>query len=278
MTSWAAVLLSAQTITSVQDGPWNDPATWDCLCVPPGPTDVLVAHQVDFTGTQYMANTLTVLPGAELSQAGSGNVVAQFLDVQGTMTSTGWMVTYGQTTVSGTLSAVSFYAGAGLTLQGGTVLITSNFSQGAGQTVDGTGSMCIGDSTNIQGPMVGSIDVCDLTPTTTVPPFVDVGAIYVASSITFCQGSVCSTSLPEAREPSALSVTPNPARTWAHINGLKGPANAVLLVDLAGRTVPMGWREVANGIELGLDAVVPGAYVVRVADASGVRVVRMWKD
>ncbi|HQW86980.1 MAG TPA: hypothetical protein PLH93_07340, partial [Flavobacteriales bacterium] len=45
----ATVPLFAQPISSVADGDWNDPATWDCTCVPDGIVSVTVAHTVTLT-------------------------------------------------------------------------------------------------------------------------------------------------------------------------------------------------------------------------------------
>jgi hypothetical protein len=44
-----ALPLVAQPITSVADGDWNDPSTWDCACVPDGIVSVTVAHTVIVT-------------------------------------------------------------------------------------------------------------------------------------------------------------------------------------------------------------------------------------
>ena len=37
----------AQIVTSVVDGEWHDPLTWDCACVPGGDTSVVIAHAVN---------------------------------------------------------------------------------------------------------------------------------------------------------------------------------------------------------------------------------------
>lgn len=48
--SAAIVTLHGQVITSVQDGAWSDPATWDCNCVPPVPAEMVVMHNVNLSG------------------------------------------------------------------------------------------------------------------------------------------------------------------------------------------------------------------------------------
>lgn len=51
-----AAPLAAQPITSVADGDWNDPATWDCACVPSGVVSVTVAHTVNITVPDTLAD------------------------------------------------------------------------------------------------------------------------------------------------------------------------------------------------------------------------------
>lgn len=48
--------MAAQPITSVADGDWNDPATWDCACVPDGIVSVTVAHTVTLTVPDTLAD------------------------------------------------------------------------------------------------------------------------------------------------------------------------------------------------------------------------------
>lgn len=68
----------AATVTAVQDGNWDDPATWDCNCVPADTDDVVVPtpYTVSNYGTITTAGTLTI---------GNGGTVSNY----GTMTNTG---------------------------------------------------------------------------------------------------------------------------------------------------------------------------------------------
>jgi len=47
------------TLMTVQDGPWNDPATWDCECIPGEGDDATVLHNLTLNAPA-LVNTLTV--------------------------------------------------------------------------------------------------------------------------------------------------------------------------------------------------------------------------
>lgn len=47
------------TLMTVQDGPWNDPATWDCECIPGEGDDATVLHNLTLNAAAIV-NTLTV--------------------------------------------------------------------------------------------------------------------------------------------------------------------------------------------------------------------------
>lgn len=275
--------LNAQTITSVQDGAYSDPATWDCSCVPVVPATVIIQHHVTVSGPLFFGSSLQVAPGAHLEQLAPGSIQCFEpcgMIVAGTLSAANYMGTLCPVTVSGTwLAGGGLYAGLGLQLSGGTLIVNGNFSNGAGTTISGSGQICIADSSNIQGDVTGTIDICDLTPTTTVPPFVDGGAGFIGPTITFCQGTACSTGLGEPLENAPLSVSPNPAMHMATVRGVHGRVNGLALVDGAGRIVQAPWWPAADGAAvLELDGVAQGLYVVRVTDDAGTRTVRMRKD
>ncbi len=52
---------NAKTVTSVQSGNWDDPATWDCVCVPSAKDDavILPGNTVTLTA-DIKVNNLTV--------------------------------------------------------------------------------------------------------------------------------------------------------------------------------------------------------------------------
>ena len=57
---------NAQVVTSVVDGNWHDPLTWDCACVPGGDTSVVIGHAVNIVqpDTLGLGDLILVLNGS----------------------------------------------------------------------------------------------------------------------------------------------------------------------------------------------------------------------
>ncbi len=278
----AATLLSAQTITSVQDGAWSDPATWDCNCVPPIPANVFVMHHVTFSGPLVFGPMLFVSPPGHLEQLGQGYIYCNpggGLEVNGLLSTANYLATGCPLLITGTVMAGGgLYAGLGVQLDGGILQVTGNFSNGVGSTIDGTGQICITDSSNIQGPLTGSIDLCDLTPTTATPPFVDGGASFVAPTITFCQNSTCGTGVMEQPTGIALEAFPVPAASELVLSGAFQGRTELFVRDAVGALIHVPWQQQVEGrIVLQVDGLAQGLYVAEVRNAGRSGVVRFVK-
>src|SRR5262245_37561278 len=55
----------AMAQTSIANGEWTDPATWDCSCVPSS-GNVTVQHTVELTQDVFVMGDLHVAPGAQV--------------------------------------------------------------------------------------------------------------------------------------------------------------------------------------------------------------------
>lgn len=223
----------AQTITSVQDGAWTDPAVWDCVCVPSLTSDVQVLHHVTFGSGLSFGPSLLIAPGGHLEKIGPGYVQCLqpcSLHVEGLFSALYYMGLGVPVVLSGSIVAPGVYFAGDVQMTGGTVEVTGNFTTAAGITVDGYGQICAGDSTNIQGPLTGTIDICDQTPTTMNPPFVDGGSSFVGPGITFCQGTACSSSVTPMLDPSDVTVL-----TVGGAYVINAPVEDAVLTDISGR-------------------------------------------
>lgn len=61
--------LFAQTRTSVANGNWTMPTTWDCMCVPTPGSDVVINHTVTLTSNWgYTSGSITINAGGSLIQ------------------------------------------------------------------------------------------------------------------------------------------------------------------------------------------------------------------
>lgn len=79
--SFAAVMVftigsSAQiTVSSVADGDWTDPVTWDCVCVPQNGDTVVVQHEVDLpTDVVHLGGALRITASGALAGSGSSGL------------------------------------------------------------------------------------------------------------------------------------------------------------------------------------------------------------
>ncbi len=277
--SAAIVTLHGQVITSVQDGAWSDPATWDCNCVPPVPAEMVVMHNVNLSGGLSFSPSLTILASGQLQQISPGYIYSQGpLIVAGTLSSPGFLAPGCPVILSGSILAESLYLGGGMQMIGGFVQVSGNFTQAAGAIVDGDGQICVGDSSNIQGPLTGTIDLCDLTPTTTVPPFVDGGASFVGPNITFCQGAVCAMGVQDRAVVLELSAYPVPATNELTVSGAFKGSVEVRVLDELGSVRSVRWERRDDRMTVHIEDLRPGLYLMEVRSAGRSGVLRFMKE
>lgn len=124
-------VVGEQSATSINSGNWNEPAVWDCLCVPTGDFDITIAANtnVAITGNVSMVN-LTIETGATLSATAMSDVV---LSVVGDWTCDGNFVRG--------MSEVKLIGGAVQQING-----ASNFHT---LKVDGTGNVVLNGPVDI---------------------------------------------------------------------------------------------------------------------------------
>lgn len=67
-------LINSQTATSVSNGAWTNPATWNCMCVPLMGHSVTINHTVTLnTSMSFTAGGITINTSGALMQDASGN-------------------------------------------------------------------------------------------------------------------------------------------------------------------------------------------------------------
>ncbi|MBK9274404.1 MAG: hypothetical protein IPM49_07675 [Flavobacteriales bacterium] len=387
----AVVLLTAATtfgqpITSVADGDWNDPATWDCACVPDGIVSVTVAHMVTVTqpdslldgdlyiqsdgqllGTslvvggiffnfgQVTLQALEIKPGVlqpdavnfgtlaairlglqreaftnlgaitadsirtdvAWENAPVGSVSAGWiagpgqLDNRGSVTGSGefaarfrndstitWSGLFrapytssnlGNIAVVGELRIESLLLDSGLILVEGDVQLDgdlwmaddSAYLSIAGDLringlLRGAGAVCVTDSTVNSGVITDSVDVCDKSPTTTAPPYLDVDQGVVGPDVRWCTDPRCQpVGIDGPQAPRSWSVWPVPStgRLWT----APVPANVkqVELIDATGRRIRIHATRSGDGLQLDLSALSPGPYLLRAVGEPGLPTARV---
>lgn len=362
--------LPAQTVTSIMNGDWNTPATWDCNCIPQPGDSVIIDHALQFAtdillDSTYLAVTaqgvLTGSPGARLAvdrlsnnglvdvHALSITSVSQLLGLvnynsiavgtdlrcaygfqnQGTLHvgdtlsfevfsnnfadaflrcgalvgdehqnfGTDTITTLGamlfrnlggmsSLVVTGTTEGVRFSGeharflgdavlqefslgddcifSADMTIAGpsnyisgqvqvyGSLMVDNNINlldsntlfTVAGDLVNngsiyGSGAFCVAGTTENNGGIFGEVDICDLSPQTTIPPFIDQGQGIVAPTVTFCAAGHCGVGIAETMAGPALRVYPNPSVLHFQVEGVE-PGMHYRLMDAQGREVLSG--------------------------------------
>jgi hypothetical protein len=169
------VLAVAQgTTTSVQDGDWDDPATWDCNCVPEVDNAVVI-HDVRIDGNTFLMQRVHVTPVGSL-------VMDQYFSVviMDTVINDGLMDLVGDIDVdwallnNSTVLIEGVMHNDGVIAMGGPNALIALDDIGNYDVIEGEGRICVSNFSENTGTIHGLIDFCDGTPTVSSPPFIDV--------------------------------------------------------------------------------------------------------
>lgn len=117
----------SQTATSVTNGDFLMPTTWDCMCIPTDGYTITINHDVTIASDYLISSGgITISSGGSLVEAGSGFGLwvkdSAFLDIIGTFTYSKLLVTSGTLSNSGTMNGLdSLYLGVDFTNDGSVV-------------------------------------------------------------------------------------------------------------------------------------------------------------
>lgn len=147
-------------------GNWNDSSIWDCNCIPTSANDVILdfGHQIDLTGFAY-AKSVTINDGAAIT----------CYDTMSVLTIEEDFVMY---------DCDGWYDGI-IHIGQDFKLLTS-----VGGISGQYGRFCVADSTISGANITGTLDICDLSPTSAT---LDVNTGTIQPSVTFCTSGVCPT-------------------------------------------------------------------------------------
>jgi hypothetical protein len=275
-----ALSAMAQTITTVQDGDWDDPATWDCNCIP-YLEDVEILHTVQFTeNMKLIMQHIHVADGAAIIMDGP-HLVVMLEEVvnDGLMLLAGNVDTDGELYNNGVIDVDGAFLTHGQLVMGGWGTMLSAVNMEMGGTVSGQGYICIGEASVCYGIIQGEVDVCDLSPTTSTPPFLDFFTGTVAPTVTYCLGGACHVAVPDVNALENVQAWPVPADAQLTLDGLPvGLACTVEMRDAVGRMMPV--RLVRYGSRMTVDAasLPAGVYALVLSTASETRTVRVVVD
>lgn len=124
----------SQTVTSVTNGDFLMPTTWDCMCIPYDGYFITINHDVALASDYLISSGgITINSGGSLVGTGSGYGLwvtgSAYLDIQGAFTYSKLLVTSGTLSNSGTMNGLdSLYVGVDFTNDGS--VITEDFFNG----------------------------------------------------------------------------------------------------------------------------------------------------
>lgn len=235
-----ATMASAQTVVSVQDGDWNDPATWDCNCVPVMES-VDVQHTVQLTSNMKMVMpTLHVADGAALITDGPLLVIMlEEVVNDGLMLLAGYVDVDGELYNNRIVQIDGQFFSHGILAMGGWGTLLTAVDMEMGGTISGQGRICVTGTTVNYGIIQDEVDICDLSPTASAPPYIDINTGTVAPTVTFCEAGSCTSGIAE-HGLDGVTLGPNPASDQLTLSGLADSQPTMLeLRDATGRLVLM---------------------------------------
>jgi len=233
----------AATITSVANGGWGDPASWDCSCIPTSNDDVIIGNGLTMnTSGAVTVMSITVGP------------LAVFSVTTGTLTVTG----------SVTIMSTGGFNNSFIVQIDGDIT-----NEGA---LSGPGSYCVaGVSTNgSAASMLGPMDFCDLSPPPNTP-FVDNNTGFIQSNVLFCQNGICiTTGAAELKSKnSKIEVLHTDGYIQVILEDFADSQIHLELIDLQGKVV---WKKRMRGNNhlFKIEKDLQGIYLYRIASPNAI--------
>ena len=265
----------AQITYSVQDGDWSDPATWDCNCIPEV-HNAEVLHQVRIAGNTFLMQRVHVTPVGSLFMDEYFSVV-----IMDTVINDGLMDLIGDIDVDWAIINNStvhiegvMHIDGVLTMGGPDAALTLD-DIGNYDTIEGEGRICVTGFSESTGTIQGEIDFCDLTPTVSSPPFIDMNSGTVMGSVTFCAEGGCGPNPVADLQHTLFGVRiyPIPTQDWLTI---EAPAQArITLLDGSGCEVLSAFAPQSGRSTLSISSIPSGVYVAEVRDGTARQRIRV---
>jgi hypothetical protein len=163
--------------------------------------------------------------------------------------------------------------GVTVDLEAGSVVLTNDLWVGSGSFINGPGSICVVEHSENHGTLT-AVRICDLTPTLTEPPYLDIhtGELNTMLTIYYCNATTCaSVSIPEPAATLAPKLFPNPTAGTVHVEW--DPGTAVVhewtLLDVLGQRMMHSNTAVQERLVLDLATYAQGTYWLVLQDEQG---------
>ncbi|MBK7083179.1 MAG: T9SS type A sorting domain-containing protein [Flavobacteriales bacterium] len=187
---------------------------------------------------------------------------------------------------SATITIGAYYSGAGEWLvmpvsqdiivdTNSTMIITApgrlNVSDGdltVYGAMEGSGCVIVDGTTMNHGSITGTLDICDLSPTTTQAPILDVNTGTVSSGVTFCTSTACSVGFGPESRLSQITLFPNPANERVELWGLGSEVAEIRVFDLQGRLQVLSIQVAGPSRGIDVSLLTAGSYMVHVVSGA----------
>jgi hypothetical protein len=267
----------AQVFLTAADGPWIDPATWACNCVPSVADSVEIAHHVTIQNSITLTNAwVHITPDGWMGYTSMG-----FLAITQPVLNEGTLYIIGDLDIDWPFDSPGHIEVNGDLFNDDSVnigsagLIRVNGNMANDGIIVGGGAICVSGITINNGDLLGTFDLCDGSPTTVVPPIIDTNNGTVDPGIVFCESGKCTVGLDEALL-AQVTVAPNPTHGALLVEGLPLGASCTLH-DAMGRTLSIDVERSDARRRIDLIALPAGTYVLRVCVEQGCRAFRVLK-
>ena len=157
-------------------------------------------------------------------------------------------------------------------------IITRDLVNPVDASIRGPGTLCIEDHSENHGWIYGPIDICDLTPTSSTAPFMDVHTGGVSNPIYQCVNTLCTTlGVEEPVYGGSITTYPNPAveRITVELGTLAKDVHAIVVVDAVGRDVRTVVGQFTDRVFIARDGLPAGIYTLLLTDRQGRRLGRV---
>jgi len=271
--------LKAQVFLTAADGPWIDPASWACNCVPSVADSVEIAHHVTIQNSITLTNAwVHITPDGWMGYTSIG-----FLAITQPVLNEGTLYIIGDLDVDWPFDSPGYIEVNGDFFNDDSVnigsagLIRVNGNMANDGLIVGGGAICVSGITINNGDLLGTFDFCDGSPTTVVPPIIDTNNGTVDPGIVFCESGKCAVGIGDDRL-EGVAIAPNPTNGSLTLSGLPTDQLEVVLFDAMGRVIQVPVHGVGASRFLDLSALHAGVYVLHVLADDGQRAFRVVKE
>ncbi|MBL7940076.1 MAG: T9SS type A sorting domain-containing protein [Flavobacteriales bacterium] len=213
----------------------------------------------------YNQGTLSMIYASVDSLENNGSITLSDLSVQDSYTGNGHMIVYRDLEIAAA-ATMTVSAPGYVEIPDGNLTING--------VLDGDGCIAVMDTTENNGVIEGTLQICDLTPTGGTGPGLDINTGTISASVAFCSENSCTASVHGIAGSANITISPNPADGHIMVSGMRNSVRRIELFDMQGRQRATGPLTNHTHSVIPVADLPNGTYVVMVTTDAGVSVIR----